>query len=247
MPGMLKTGMELLQSIEPPPLASANQTRLMQQCWYDLLFAHWPLPTESLRHLVPPELPLDTFDGYCWVSVTPFHMTNRARVRALPFTSRFRELNCRTYVNIGGEPGVFFFSLDASSRLAVWGARTFYHLPYHFAQMRADKWGEEIDYSSLRGSVRFEARYRPVAPVKLATRGTLEHWLTERYCLYTVHKGQVFRGDIHHLPWPLQPAEAEIGVNTIAEAAGALLPDIKPLLAFSGELKVLIWPLKRIR
>jgi len=218
----------------------------MEQCWYDLLFAHWPLPTESLRDLVPRELPLDTFDRRCWVSVTPFHMTNCARIRALRFTSRFRELNCRTYVNIGGKPGVFFFSLDASSRLAVWGARTFYHLPYHLAQMRAEVRDDAIDYSSQRGSAGFQARYVPVGPVGLAARGTVEHWLTERYCLYTVHKGQIFRGDIHHVPWPLQLAEAEIGVNTIAEVAGIRLPDTKPLLAFSRELKVLIWPLKLV-
>jgi uncharacterized protein len=141
---------------------------------------------------------------------------------------------------------VFFFSLDASSSLAVWGARTFYHLPYYVAQMRAEKRGEEIDYSSRRGSARFEARYRPLGSVRLATRGTAEHWLTERYCLYTVHKGQVFRGDIHHVSWPLQPAEAEIGINTVAETAGIQLSDDKPLLEFSRELKVLIWPLKRI-
>jgi hypothetical protein len=247
MAGVLKTGMELLEVIEHRPWALPSEPWLMEQCWYDLLFAHWPLPTESLRDLVPRELPLDTFDGHCWVSVTPFHMTNRARVRALPFTSGFRELNCRTYVNIGGKPGVFFFSLDASSRLAVWGARTFYHLPYHVAQMRAEKRGEAIDYSSRRELARFDARYRPMGPLRLSMRGTVEHWLTERYCLYTVYKGQVFRGDIHHVPWPLQPAEAEIGVNTIAKAAGILLPDTKPLLGFSRELKVLIWPLRRAR
>src|SRR5580704_18482542 len=171
MPGMLKTGMELLQVIEHRPWPLPNEPWLMQQCWYDLLFAHWPLPTESLRHLVPPELPLDTFDGYCWVSVTPFHMTNRARVRALRFTSRFRELNCRTYVNIGGKPGVFFFSLDASSRLAVWGARTFYHLPYYFAEMRAEKRGDGIDYSSRRGPAKLKANYKPIGRVELAARG----------------------------------------------------------------------------
>ncbi len=242
----MKTGIELLQAVEHRPWSLPSEPWLMEQCWYDLLFAHWPLPTESLRHLVPRELPLDTFDGHCWVSVTPFHMTNRARSRALPFTSRFRELNCRTYVNIGGKPGVFFFSLDASSRLAVWGARTFYHLPYHLARMRAVKRGEAVDYSSRRGSARFEAQYRPVEPVRLAQRGTVENWLTERYCLYTVHRGQVFRGDIHHVPWPLQPAEAEIEINTVAETAEIQLPNTKPLLAFSRQLDVLIWPLKRV-
>ena len=250
MAGMWKTDMEHLESIEhrvahrPWPLPT--EPWLMEQCWYDLLFAHWQVPADNLRPLVARELPLDTFDGQCWVSVTPFHMSNRARVRALPFTSHFRELNCRTYVNLGGKPGVFFFSLDASSRLAVWGARTFYHLPYHFADMRAEKQGDAIIYSSRRGSAEFKADYKPVGRVELAARGTLNHWLTERYCLYTVHKANVFRGDIHHVPWPLQEAEAEIEVNTIAEAAGITLPAAPPALSFSRELKVLIWPLQRV-
>jgi len=251
---MWKTEMEPLERIEHRierriahrPWALPTEPWLMEQCWYDLLFAHWQVPTDILRPLVARELPLDTFDGQCWVSVTPFHMTNRARVRALPFTSHFRELNCRTYVNMGGKPGVFFFSLDASSRLAVWGARTFYHLPYYFAEMRAEKHSDGIVYSSRRRSAVFKANCKPVGPVALAARGTLEHWLTERYCLYTVHKGNVFRGDIHHVPWPLQQAEAEIEVNTIAEAAGITLPNAEPLLSFSRELKVLIWPLRPV-
>jgi len=114
--------MEPPKSIEHRPWALPTGPWLMEQCWYDLLFAHWQIPADVLRPLVARELPLDKLDGQCWVSVTPFHMTNRARVRALPFTSHFRELNCRTYVNIGGKPGVFFFSLDANSRSAVWGS-----------------------------------------------------------------------------------------------------------------------------
>lgn len=220
----------------------------MMQSWYDLLFAHWPVPAESLRPLIPHELALDTFDEVSWISITPFHMSNRVRMLpAFPFTSRFRELNCRTYVNFEGKPGVFFFSLDASSPAAVWGAQTFYHLPYKLADVRARNEGDLIIYSSRRASSEFRATYRPVAPVKLAATATLEHWLTERYCLYTVRKGQVFQGDIHHVPWPLQEASAEIGVNTIAEAAGIRLPAIQPLLAFSRQLKVLIWPLRRVK
>ncbi len=238
--------MNPLEIVAHRPWAPPRGPWRMKQLWYDLLFAHWPVPAEILRRLVPHELSLDTFQGGCWVSITPFHMSNRrSMLPAFPFTSRFRELNCRTYVNFGGKPGVFFFSLDASSRSAVWGARTFYHLPYKFADMQAKKDGESIAYSSRRTSAEFKATYRPIAPVKLAPPGTLEHWLTERYCLYTVHRGQVFRGDIHHVPWPLQGASAEIGVNTIADAAGIRLSGIRPVLAFSRELEVLIWPLRR--
>ena len=247
MSKMIRTAhMNPLKIVKHRPWPLPQGPWLMVQFWYDLLFAHWPVPAESMRRMVPCELPLDAFDGACWVSMTPFHMSNRVRMLpAFPFTARFRELNCRTYVNLGGKPGVFFFSLDASSYSAVWGAQTFYHLPYKLADMQARKESDSIVYSSRRASAEFTATYRPVAQVTLAAPGTLDHWLTERYCLYTVHRGHVFRGDIHHVPWPLQEASAEIGVNTIAEAAGIQLPGVRPLLAFCRELEVLIWPLRR--
>ncbi len=220
----------------------------MQQTWNDLLFAHWPVPSEVLRPLVPPALHLDTFSGQCWVAVTPFHMTGvRPRgIPPLPGVSRFPELNVRTYVTFGNKPGVFFFSLDAASRLAVWAARATYHLPYFFAQMQVREEGGWIRYDSLRrGSTKLRAKYRPIKPVQLRSPGTLEHWLTERYCLYTLFRNSVFRVEIHHQQWPLQDAEAEISENTMAGAAGIQLPQLPPLLHFSKKLEVLIWPLKR--
>lgn len=220
----------------------------MQQTWNDLLFAHWPLSPEQMQPLVPPVLALDTFDGKCWVAVTPFHMSGvRGRwLPSIPGTSHFPELNVRTYVTYGGKPGVFFFSLDAASHLAVWGARTAYHLPYFFAGMKVTQEGEWFRYESARNANTFlQARYRPVAAVQLRAPGTLEHWLTERYCLYTIVDGSVYRGEIHHVPWPLQDAEAGIAVNTMASAAGIQLPKIPPLLHFSKRLEVLVWPLKK--
>ena len=220
----------------------------MEQVWNDLLFAHWPVPPATIRPLVPSELLLDTFDGQCWVAVTPFHMTGvRARwLPPLPGLSSFAELNVRTYVAFGGKPGVFFFSLDAASHAAVWAARATYHLPYFFAQMQVTEQDGWIGYHSARNpDARLQARYRPVCPVQLRKRGTLEHWLTERYYLYTLVRNSVFRAEIHHEPWPLQDAEAETSENTMARAAGIQLTEIPPLLHFSGKLDVLIWPLKR--
>ncbi len=119
----------------PWPLASGPW--IIQQTWNDLLFLHWPVPAESLRPLVPSALPLDTFNGQCWVAVAPFHMTGvRPRwTPPLPGLSAFPELNVRTYVNFGGKPGVFFFSLDAGSLIAAQAARMTYHLPYFWARM----------------------------------------------------------------------------------------------------------------
>jgi uncharacterized protein YqjF (DUF2071 family) len=225
----------------------------MKQTWHDLLFAHWPLPTAVMRPLVPAPLTLHTFDGQCWVGVIPFRMSGiRARgLPPLPGLSRFPELNVRTYVTYGGRPGVYFFSLDAANRPAVWAARKFYHLPYFQAEMKCEDLcredrGGEILYSSRRlsSATEFKGSYRPTAEVRLREKGSLENWLTERYCLYTTHGGQVYRGEIHHQQWPLQNAEAELAVNTVAAAAGIALPDSAPLLLFARRLEVLIWPLR---
>jgi uncharacterized protein len=224
----------------------------MEQTWNDLLFAHWPLDPEILRPLVPSVLPLDTFDGQCWVAVTPFHMSGiRARwMPPLPGLSAFPELNVRTYVTYAGKPGVYFFSLDAGSRVAAWAARMTYHLPYFYAHMRVHEQDRWIQYHSLRKSsfrnsgAELSGRYRPTGPIQIRERGTLEHWLTERYCLYTVVRNSVFRAEIHHEPWPLQDAEGRFSVNTLAIAAGIKLPEIQPLLHFAKRLEVLVWPLK---
>jgi len=174
----------------------------------------------------------------------------RARwLPAIAGTSCFPELNVRTYVECGGKPGVYFFSLDAANGLAVRAARRFFHLPYFHAEMRSKDQAGEIGYSCRRRNAQAEFRgcYRPLAPVDVRMSGTLEHWLTERYCLYTTVNGKVYRGDIHHAPWPLQEASAEIEVNTMAAAAGIDLPDTGPLLHFAKRLDVLIWPLRRAK
>jgi uncharacterized protein len=203
-----------------------------------------------MRPLIPPQLALDTFDGQSWVGVVPFWMSGvRARgLPAIPGVSRFPELNVRTYVMHGGKPGVYFFSLDAASGLAVKTARALYHLPYFRANMKAEADGDEIVYRSVRhnASAEFRGRYGPVAPVQASRPGSLEQWLTERYCLYTVHDGSLYRGEIHHAPWPLQDAAAEIFTNSMATATSIILPDTKPLLHFARRLDVLIWPLRRV-
>jgi uncharacterized protein len=221
----------------------------MQQTWNDLLFAHWPIDPELLRTHVPNELPLDIFDGRCWIAVAPFHMTGiRARgLPPVPGLSSIPELNVRTYVTLNGKPGVYFFSLDTPSAIAVWAARTFYRLPYFHATMTLNRSGDIIHYSSARRTTKaeFQASYGPIAPVQLRAKGTLEYWLTERYCLYTVANGAVYRAEIHHYPWPLQNAAAQIAANTMTTAAGIALPQFPPLLHFSRTLEVLIWPLRK--
>jgi uncharacterized protein YqjF (DUF2071 family) len=174
------------------------------------------------------------------------------RPRAVPDVpgfSKFPELNVRTYVTYQGRPGVYFFSLDAANLSAVLGARWLYRLPYFYSRMKV-KVGEDIHYECNRRvspQARFRARYRPVSAVRVREKGALDHWLTERYCLYTVSRQRVFRAEIHHVPWPLQDAEADIEVNTMAQAAGIRLPDVAPLLHFARQLQVLVWPLRRLQ
>ena len=222
----------------------------MAQNWHDLLFAHWPVDPDTLRRLVPSELPLDQFDGKCWVGVVPFRMTGiRARgTIPLPMVSAFPELNVRTYVTVNNRPGVYFFSLDAASLPAVYGARMLYKLPYFHARMVCQDRAGEITYSSRRfkGEASFQGRYHPVGSPEAAQPGTLKHWLTERYCLYTVRNRKIYRADIHHQQWPLQDAEAEIETNTMASAAGISLPPTPPILHFARKLQVIVWPLRLV-
>jgi uncharacterized protein YqjF (DUF2071 family) len=223
----------------------------MAQTWNDLLFAHWPIAPDLLRPLVPTQLPLDTYDGTAWVAIAPFHMSGiHARaVPQIPGLAAFPELNVRTYVTLDGKPGVFFFSLDITSTVAVWAARTFYKLPYFHASMAVAVNDKEVRYSSKRmhPGAELRGRYAPIAPVKFRDPGTLEHFLTERYCLYTVAERRVYRAEVHHHPWPLQDAEAQFEINTMADAAGVTLPQTSPLYHFARRLEVLIWPLQRIR
>ncbi len=220
---------------------------IMKQRWHDLLFAHWPIAPDKLRSLVPSELELDLYDGSAWVAVAPFWMSGiRGRLAPpLPFLNTFCELNVRTYVRYKSIPGVYFFSLDAGSALAVLGARASYKLPYFHAAMLVRSSGEEFHYSSSRLQMPrpadFQARYRPVSAPRVREKSSIEHYLTERYCLYTVHRGSVLRAYIHHAPWQLQDAEAEFEINTVAQADGIELPASKPLLHYSRMIEVLVW------
>jgi uncharacterized protein len=217
------------------------------QTWLDLLFAHWPVPVAALRPAVPAELPLDTFDGRAWLTITPFEVSAaRARgVPPIPRLSRFAETNVRTYTTVDGRPGIYFLSLDAASALAAWGARRTYRLPYFRADMTIERAGGEIRYRSRRTAPEAElvARYRPEGAPFAAQPGTLEHFLIERYRLYTFdERHRLLSADIHHPPWSLRPAVAELYRNTMTAPYGIDLPG-EPLLHFAARQDVVIWPL----
>lgn len=245
-------------SHKPRPLPSGRW--VMTQRWNDLLFAHWPLKPAALAPHLPDGLQIDTYMGSAWLGVIPFWM-DRIKFRGIPpvpGARSFPELNLRTYVRDPhtGTPGVLFLSLDARNVLAVAFARTLYHLPYYWAEMHIEQRSErEFSYYSRRRLVDrpviFKARYRGLGPTrKLAESrpGSLEYFLTERYCLFTRGRdNQPMRADIHHIPWPLEEAEAEIEQNDLPAAAGITLPNERPVLHYSRRLAVYVWQLQRLR
>jgi uncharacterized protein YqjF (DUF2071 family) len=220
----------------------------MTQSWHDLLFAHWPIDVAQLRPHVPPAFDLDLFDGEAWIGIVPFHMTDVAPrgVPSLPWLSHFPELNVRTYVRVAGRPGVFFFSLDAGRALAVYTARLLLNLPYFSAAMNISRTTSAVVYDSHRTqghvSADFRATYAAIGSPFTPTAGSLDYFLTERYCLYHHdHRGKPYRLDIHHLPWTVQPAEAEFEQNTMVQAAGVSCHPTKPVLHFSKRQDMVAW------
>lgn len=234
----------------PWPLCDGRHA--IEMSWKNLLFAHWPVPVETLQPLLPTGLTLDTFDGTAWIGVVPFVMSD-VRIWPLggvPGAVNFPELNVRTYVTRQDKPGVYFFSLDAASLLTVAGARAWYGLPYHWARMairRENGWWHYT--SSRRGTseARFTARYRPTGPASCGTWGALAHWFTERYCLYSVGIfGGLYRGEIHHAMWPLCAAEAEFETNTMTAPLNLELGPAAPVLHYAERLDVVAWRPQRV-
>jgi uncharacterized protein YqjF (DUF2071 family) len=228
----------------PPP---AGRWAL-QMRWESLVFLHWPLEPDRLRPHLPPGLELDCFEGRAYVGVVPFLM-DRTRFRGLPplpTAHRFPELNVRTYVLRGGRPGVWFFSLDAASRLAVRGARLGFHLPYFRARLRIGADGPWTTYSGERvhrgaPPAAFAGRYRATGPVQPAAPGSLEHFLTERYCLFARGPRGLLRGEIHHGPWPLQPGIAELDNCRMTPWLAGDLRGPPPLVHLAERLDVHSW------
>jgi uncharacterized protein len=242
----------ILNEVAHRPWEMPQGPWLMTQTWHDLLFAHWSVAPADLGGKVPPEFPVDLFDGKAWVGIVPFRMTNVAPrgVPSLPRVSEFPELNVRTYVRVGDKPGVYFFSLDAGSAVAVHAARALLNLPYYSASMRVTSGAGGVEYESRRSddpSAALRAAYGPTGPVFAAHAGSLEYFLAERYCLYNLdRRGAPYRLDIHHPPWPLQPARAHFTRNTMAAANGLMLPAEAPVLHFAKRQDMVAWAPGRI-
>ena len=226
--------------------------------WHDLLFMHYEVDPDHLQSILPDSVKLDTYDGKAYIGIVPFRMSDLAPryCPELPLVSRFPELNVRTYVTIDDKPGVWFFSLDATSRLAVRAARTLFHLNDVDANITFKKKprpcpGEWINYHSVRTDAsappaELHCEYRPVGDWYFARPDSLTHWFTARYCLYTTdRKGNVYRGEINHSPWRLQDAQAIVHANTMTDGLGLDIAGQQPLLHFASDTKVVAWLLEK--
>lgn len=228
---------------------------VMTMSWVDLLASHWPVAPHLLQPYIPDPLVLDTRDGCAWLSVVPFVMEDVIS-RGLtwwPRPFRFPELNLRTYVTgpDGEKPGVWFFSLDATSRLAVAGARRLFSLPYFRAEISVDHRDGQVDYDSRRTHPgveggRFVATYGPDGAVRSAEPRSLDYWLMERYCLYSKSDGEVYCSDVHHPPWPLQPARVAIEHNTLFDLIGLQLDADPARSHYAERVDVLGWGLEEV-
>ena len=229
---------------------------LLRQQWSELLFLHWPIPAELLQAHLPPRLRADTYQGQAWIAIVPFEM---AKVRTrftppVPGTHQFLELNVRTYVHLDGVPGVWFFSLDATNALAVWVARTFFHLPYLRATMRLDQPSAELrQFAATRthdgvSPATFRATWKLGAPLPPAEPGSLEFFLTERYCLYTSNKShtKLYKGRVAHGPWPLRAAQVLHLESNLLEGHGLPTPTGKPVVHAGGSVQVELWPMRQV-
>ncbi|OPZ89708.1 MAG: hypothetical protein BWY75_01050 [bacterium ADurb.Bin425] len=245
-----------LQDHSHRPFPLSEQPWVMNQRWSNLLFAHWPFQAEMVRKLVPDCFELDLYDGQAYIGVVPFYMSEVSPrfLPSLPWLSYFPELNVRTYVRYKGQAGVYFFSLDAANFVAVYLARTLYKLPYYNAVMSITEKQGQFEYTSRRkgrqrslapdqalvGEADLVVSYSGKGSVFKSETGTLEHFLTERYCLFTEFAGKVYRGEIHHRQWPLQRAEARFQVNTMLKPLG-LEPQGEPHLLFTAGVDTVEW------
>jgi len=224
----------------------------MHQAWGKLLFMHWRLDPNLLRPIIPSKLQVDTYDGSAWIGVVPFTMWDirgfPPYMPRLPGFSAMHELNVRTYVHYDGVPGVWFFSLDCTNEAAVLGARTFYYLPYYKAHIDLDQDEKMIAYESQRleaPAASYSGRWKIGDNIPQSEPGSLEFFLTERYCLYSERHGQIYRSRVFHKPWSLQTAKLDFFKSSMIESLGLITPDEEPLLHYGEEISVEIWKLRR--
>jgi uncharacterized protein len=245
-------------SHKPRPLPPGRWA--ITQRWNDLLFAHWPVAASKMGALLPDWLEVDSYQGSAWLGAVPFWL-DRIKIRGVPTVPglrRFPDLNFRTYVRdrFSGTPGIYCFSVDSSNLFAVAMAHAVYHLPYKLAEMHLEPQSErEFAFYSrrrfARPSVIFKARYRGLGPTRKTAEmlpGSFEYFFSERNCVFSTNRaGEPIRANLHHVPWPLEEAQADIERNDLAASIGIELPRMEPVLHYSRRLAVYVWPAELLR
>jgi uncharacterized protein len=216
-----------------PTLEADTRLPVGRQLWRDLLFVHQSVPAGLLRASLPPGLELDTYAGSAWATLIPFAVFDSRPIgapRALGMN--FLEVNLRTYVRgPDGERGIYFFSLEASSWLAVAGARLAYALPYFPAKIERHKETNSgrIHYRSRRvvprGGAGLETTWRSEGPLAQVSPGSLDHFLIERYVLFAARGGHLLRARVRHHPYPIQRAVLESLRESLSPRSG--LPEVR--------------------
>ncbi|MEM8946301.1 MAG: DUF2071 domain-containing protein [Planctomycetota bacterium] len=220
------------------------------QSWRSLLFMHWPVPVEQLRPLVPSSLELDLHEGIAYVGLVPFamfHVRPWWAPKSLGFN--FLETNVRTYVTVDGRPGVYFFSLDAASRIGVWTARTFWGLPYFYASMKMRQIDDMRCYRSVRtvGNRHHEVSCRVGELLPASGPTSLEFFFLERYLLFLQRRDTLYCGQVHHSPYPAHLAEILNLDDQLLAAAGLTeCHGLPPFVHYSPGVDVEIFPLRPI-
>jgi len=220
---------------------------VMTQKWNHLLYMHYPVSIHTIESYIPDGLELDTFNGEAWISIIPFQIKDM-RLRnmpQLPYFHSFSELNVRTYVKRNGVPGIFFFSLDASKRFAVIAARMG-TLPYFYANITMKQQDESIHYTCRRknnSNKVFEGEYRPIGEAFYPDVDSLDHWLLERYYLYSYQNECLYFGGIHHKPLEVYHAEAAISKQHMSP----FIVGGKPLVHYVTSKRVLFWLIKKVK
>jgi uncharacterized protein YqjF (DUF2071 family) len=228
-----------------PSLAVAGYQR-----WRSLLFMHWPIDADSLREVIPKSLELDLYNGQAYVGVVPFAMEGvRPHWWPEAWAFRFLETNVRTYVLHNGRPGVYFLSLDASSRLAVEAARLGWGLPYFYSAMSMEEQNGLVTYRTRRkgSAAEHRVRYRLGAHLGPSSPGSLEHFFLERYLLFVERYGRIFEGQVHHTPYPAQRVVVEEVHDELVAELG--LPGVHGMPEFAHYARgvdVEIFPLRSV-
>ncbi|MFD1707513.1 YqjF family protein [Siminovitchia sediminis] len=244
--------MDILNAADHRPYPLPSKRWIMRQVWNNVLFLHWPVPPERLRPFIPSALEIDMYERTAWIGIVAFQMKGIyfRGLQSISVVPPFAEMNVRTYVTNNGKPGVFFMTLDVNDWASLNIAKRWYRLPYSPAAITILKSGETFYYKNnrKRSSAEFYGNCTPVPGEYFPEEGTLDHWLTERYCFYTTdNKYNIYCGEIHHLPWPLQKAEITIDRNTLFSQFHLDLSHLQPIANYSKGVESFMWNCKKLQ